>query len=75
MSDLEEDVLMQLIEVSKRLNFYKERADLLEEVWMNLDRLLRAMALNPTLMKRIEPELDQLKKSVVAVLDYDKERA
>ncbi len=79
MSDLEDDVLMQLIEMSKKAAHYKEGLDkvlerdrLLTRVWKDLDQVLRAILRDPKLAKFLDMELAQLKKSVVAVLDYDK---
>ncbi len=78
MSDLEDDVLMQLINVSKEMEKTKlslqqatSRMALLNLVWRDLDRLLKGVLRDPALAKELRPELDQLKSSVVAVLDFD----
>ena len=78
MSDLEDDVLMQLIDASKEMETVKlslqqakSRMSLLNLVWRDLDRLLKGVLREPALAKELETELDQLKKSVVAVLEFD----
>ena len=78
MSDLEDDVLMQLIEKAKEMESLKlsvaqlkSRAALLNLVWRDLDRLLKGMLRDPALAKELEQELAQLKSSVVAVLEFD----
>jgi hypothetical protein len=82
MSDLEDDVLMQLIETAKKLDhvktetsqtvkYYKDRADLLDEVWLKLDALLKEILRHPGLADPLQLELEGLQKSVVAVLMFD----
>ena len=81
MSQLEDDVLMQLIEKSKEaeslklsVTQLKNRTALLDRVWRDLDRLLRGVLRDPALAKELEQELAQLKSSVVAVLEFDEEQ-
>lgn len=71
MSDLEDDILMAFIKQGRQIESMKERNELLDEVWSNLDRVLRKILLQPELVKIAEKELQQLKDSVVAVLDFD----
>ena len=75
MSDLEDDVLMQLIETAKRLDRLQGRADLIEVVWKALDKLVRALLKDPMTAKAFERELLSLRKSVEAVLTFDNEHS
>jgi hypothetical protein len=83
-SDLEDDVLMQLIDTAKELDQVKTRtakqiahlklrADLIENVWKELDRLTKAMVRNPETVMLYERELRALKEAVVAVLTFDEQ--
>jgi hypothetical protein len=71
MSDLEDDVLMQMLALSRQMETSKLRMSLLNLVWRDLDQLLKGVLREPALARELELELDQLKKSVVAVLEFD----
>jgi hypothetical protein len=74
-SDLEDDVLMAFLKLSRKVESMKKRDALINVVWGDVDRLVRALQKDPVLAKALERELLQLQGSVVRVLDFDAEHA
>jgi len=73
MSDLEDDVLMAFLALSRQMDQMMQRNLLIEEVWKDLHLLVQELLKWPAVAKVVEPELTGLKKSVVAVLTFDEE--
>lgn len=71
MSDLEDDVLMAFLSKSRENEVLKERGLLVHQVWVDLDKMLKVLLTRPYLAKAVEPELNELKKSVQKVLAFD----
>ena len=71
MGDLEDDVLMAYIAQGKRMALLRERMAQMDRVWMDLDRLVKAILREPVIGRALESELMALRSSVEAVLTYD----
>lgn len=74
MSDLEDDVLMAFLALSRQMEQMKERNLLIEEVWKDLDSLVRSLLqTDPEITNLFGRELGVLRKSVEAVLTFDED--
>ena len=74
MSDLEDDVLMAFLALSRQMDQMKKRNLLVEVVWKDLDKLVRSLLREPVAAKAFERELLTLKESIVAVLTFDEDQ-
>jgi hypothetical protein len=74
MSDLEDDVLMAFLALSRQMEQMKQRNLLVEVVWKDLDKLVRALLREPTTARAFQRELLVLKDSIVAVLTFDEDQ-